>query len=198
MTAFLKTLAVAALGVALGLLSTWLAVEHGYGFGAVNAGAWTAWPKTGGSDADPYARAVMARTGEIPLSAAEGLSFIAKTDDSGAALEARCDYIIRSPTPIARYWTLSSVTPAGFLPNSKGLPDSKDIRRGFTSAEVVRATDGAFEIALSREVRPGNWLPLPDASAFHLMLRLYDTQVSSTSAVIDARVMPKITRGACS
>jgi len=192
LTAYLKTLAVAALGVALGLFATWLAVEQGYGFGAVRAGAWTGWPKTGSSDADPYARAVMARTGEIPLSVAEGLSFIARTDDDGAPLDGRCEYRVTSPTPTARFWTLTPITPAG------AIPDDGGVRRGFTSAEIIRAPDRSFEIVLSREVRPGNWLPLPNARDFHLMFRLYDTQVSSTSAVLDARAMPKILRGACS
>ena len=192
MTAFLKSLCMVALGIALGLGATWLAVEHGYGFGAVQAGPWTAWPKTGSTDADPYARAVLSRSGEIPLGAAEGLSFIASSDDSGAALEARCDYVFRSPVPVARYWTLTPVTARGqlFAP--------PDRRAGFTSAEIVRGVSGAFEIALSRDVRPGNWLPLARSGAFLLMFRVYDTQVSSTSAAVDPRSMPQLVRGACS
>ena len=192
MTAFLKTMLVVTLGVALGLLSTWLAVERGYGFGAVQAGPWTAWPKTGSSEADPYAKAVMARNGEIPPGVAEGLHFLAKSDESGGELNARCEYFVRGPMPVARYWTLSPMTPAG----GRLLPDGH--RTGFTSAEIARNADGTFEIVVASEVRPGNWLPVLPATPFQLMLRIYDTQVSSTAAVIDARTMPHIARGACS
>ena len=38
-------------------------------------------------DADPYTRAALERSGEIPLAVGEGLQFIARADDSGAALE---------------------------------------------------------------------------------------------------------------
>lgn len=192
MTSFLKTLVTVALGIVLGLGLTWLAVERGYGFGAVQAGAWSAWPKTGSPEADPYARAVMSRTGEIPLGVAEGLSFIARTDDNGRALNGRCEYTLRSPVPTGRFWTLTPITPEG------GRFASPDSRAGFTSGEIVRLADRSFEIVLSREVRPGNWLPIDRPAPFHLMLRIYDTQVSSTAAVIDARSMPKISRGACS
>ncbi len=191
MTAFLKTLLVVTLGVALGLLSTWLAVERGYGFGSVQAGPWTAWPKTGSSEADPYAKAVMARSGEIPLGVAEGLSFLAQSDDSGDELTAHCEYYVRGPMPVARFWTLSPMTPAG----GQLLPEGN--RTGFTSAEIARNADGTFEIVIASEVRPGNWLPVRPAAHFRLMLRIYDTQVSSTAAVIDARTMPHVVRGAC-
>lgn len=191
MATILKTIVVVTLGVALGLLSTWLAVERGHGFGAVNAGVWTSWPKTGSSDADPYARAVVARTGEVPLGVAEGLSFLARTDEGGETLTGRCEYTLRSPVPTGRFWTLTPMTLDG------GRFAAAAERSGITSGEIVRRADGTFEIALAREVRPGNWLPLARPEPFQLMLRVYDTQVSSTAAAIDARVMPKIVRGQC-
>ena len=67
----LKMIIIAAAGVALGLAATFFSVERsqnlgqgaGLWFGAVKAGPWTGWPKTGTRDADPYARALFARTG---------------------------------------------------------------------------------------------------------------------------------------
>ncbi len=191
MTAFLKTFIVAATGILLGLASAWLAVERGYGFGAVKAGPWASWPKTGSAEADPYARAVMARTGEVPLGVAEGLSFIARTDEAGVALNAHCDYSVRSPIPTARFWSLTPMTPSG------GKFAMEGSRTGLTSGEILRRSDGGFEIQLSRQVMAGNWLPLTRSGSFVLMLRLYDTQISSTAAVIDARSLPRIVRGAC-
>ena len=95
METFIKALVTAAVGIGLGLFGTWLAVERGYGFGAVTAGAWTAWPKSGSNDADPYARAVIARTAEIPLGLAEGLMFVARGDDTGAPFDPACGTLPR-------------------------------------------------------------------------------------------------------
>ncbi len=192
MANFLRSFFAAAIGIALGLLATWMSVERGYGFGAVNAGPWTAWPKTGSSDADPYARAVMARTGEVPLGVAEGLSFIARTDDTGRILDGRCEYSIRSPVPNARFWTLTPMTSSG------GRAAPEGTRAGFTSSEIVYGPEGRFVIQLSEQVRPGNWLPLRTAGNFILMLRLYDTQLASTTSGIDKSWVPAIVRGACS
>jgi hypothetical protein len=191
LTAILKTFAVVTLGVALGLLSTWLAVERGHGFGAVSAGVWTSWPKTGSMDADPYGRAVVARTGEVPLGVAEGLSFLARTDASGEVLTGRCEYFLQSPVPTGRFWTITPLTLDG------GRFAGTGERSGMTSGEIVRRADGSFEIVLSREVRPGNWIPLGKPEPFQLMLRVYDTQVSSTAAAIDVRVTPRVVRGKC-
>jgi hypothetical protein len=61
---FLVAFAVAA---AVGLGATWLALTKGTAFGPLRIGAWTAWPKTGTAEIDPYARAIIARTGELPV-----------------------------------------------------------------------------------------------------------------------------------
>ena len=78
MAQLLKMILTVVAGIALGLAATFFTVERGLGFGAVRAGPWTGWPKTGAKDADPYARAVLSRTGELPLGIAEGLTFIAR------------------------------------------------------------------------------------------------------------------------
>ncbi len=93
MLAFLRGGLAALIGVALGLAVTFVTLERGFGFGAVRAGPWTAWPRVGGSDIDPYARAVLSRTGEIPLANAQGIAFYARVDDSGAPLSGSCDYV---------------------------------------------------------------------------------------------------------
>ena len=106
----LKLIVIATAGVALGLAATFVSVERsqnlgqgaGLWFGAVKAGPWTGWPKTGTRDADPYARAFFARTGETPLGITEGLSFIARQDSRGAWLEPRCDYLVSGAVPPAR------------------------------------------------------------------------------------------------
>src|SRR5690242_11307104 len=73
----LFALAVAAL---IGLGTTWLTLTRGTAFGAVAVGAWTAFPKTGTRDIDPYARASIARSGELPIGSGDGVSFYARTE----------------------------------------------------------------------------------------------------------------------
>ena len=192
MATFFKSLVVALAGIALGLLATWFSIERGHGLGAVHAGPWIGWPRAGTPDADPYARAAMSRTGEVPLGAAEGLSFLARADSSGNALDGACSYTVTPPVPVARYWTLSVATPGGkTVSNDFG-------RTGVTSSEIFRSGAGRFSIALSATVAPGNWLPVPKRQSFVLVLRLYDTPASAAAGSLKASDMPTIARGACS
>ena len=66
---------------AIGLGVTWLALTQGTAYGGVTIGAWTAWPKNGTPGIDPYARAIVARTGELPVGSGDGVAFYACTDD---------------------------------------------------------------------------------------------------------------------
>jgi len=93
--------------VALGLWSAWLAVRSPAPVDTISLGPWQAWPNAGTPNADPYSRARLARTGEIPLGSGEGLMLLALTDDAGDALSASCDYTIAGQTPPARLWTVS-------------------------------------------------------------------------------------------
>ena len=67
LSAYAKSAIAAAVGVALGLVATHLTTEKDYLFGAARSGPWTAWPKAGAFDADPYAHAVIARQANVPL-----------------------------------------------------------------------------------------------------------------------------------
>lgn len=166
-------------------------VERGYGFGMVKAGPWTAWPKAGTDEADPYARAIQARSGEIPLGPAEGLTFLAATDSQGRALDRRCSYLMHAPVPQARYWTLTVIGKDGMV---IGGPEA---RHGFTSGEIVRNAANQFSIAISPQVRPGNWLPVSGDGDLVLMLRLYDTALTSTANALGAADMPRIEQTGC-
>ncbi len=66
-------------------------------------------------DIDPYAHAIIARTAELPLGSAEGLSFIAHTDSEDAPLRPECDYTISGTVPPTRYWTLTIVIAKGIF-----------------------------------------------------------------------------------
>lgn len=179
-------------GTLLGLGATWGAVWKGFGFGAVAAGPWTAWPRAGSREADPYARAALSRTGEVPLDLTEGLTFFARADSAGADLSQRCRYVIAGPVPPARYWTLT-------VTNSEGALVANTAQRyGFTSAEILRDERGAFSIILSRTARAGNWLPWGGSGAPMLVLRLYDTPVSAAAGALGADALPAIVKEGCS
>jgi hypothetical protein len=188
---FVKTLAVALGGAALGLFATSLSVERGFMFDAVQAGPWTGWPKAGTSEADPYAKAMTARTGEMPLGPAEGLTFVAREDSAGRRLAAACDYVVSGPMPTARYWTLTVMSPTG------RLIDHPTQRYGLTSAEVLRAADGDFAVTVSRHARPGNWLPVAEDATYVLVLRLYDSANSANASTLRADELPSVVAERC-
>ena len=179
------------IAAAIGLGTTWLALTRGTAFGAISIGAWTAWPRTGTADIDPYARAVIARTGELPLGTGDGIAFYARSDDAGNALDGRCETLLRGVTPAARFWTLTLYDPDGRL-----VANSAN-RYGFTSQEIVRFADGSFEIVVAPRARPRNWLPSGGADRYVLVLRLYDTPVGAASRIGREAPMPSITRRAC-
>jgi hypothetical protein len=171
----------------VGLGTTWYALTRGTAFGGVTIGAWTAWPKTGTADIDPYARAVIARNGELPLGSGDGVTFQARGDNSGAAFDGRCDVTVTGTTPSARFWTLTLYDPDGRLvPNAVG-------RYGFTSQEIVRNGDGSFAIVVAPRARPGDWLPTGGVSRYVLLLRLYDTPVGVATRASRETPMPSIT-----
>jgi hypothetical protein len=189
--AFLRGAIAAVIGIAVGLALTFSTLERGFGFGAVRAGPWTAWPRVGASDIDPYARAVLSRTGEIPLAAAQGIAFYARTDESGAALSGSCDYLISGAVPASRFWTLTLTDPNG------RLNENSAHRYAFTSAEVLRRGDNSFAIAVAPAARPGNWLPSEARGRFVLVLKLYDAVASASPSGLAGATTPRITRGRC-
>ncbi|HEY8032846.1 MAG TPA: DUF1214 domain-containing protein [Methylocella sp.] len=186
-----RFLSAGCLGVLLGLFVTFVVVERGKGFGAIAAGPWTGWPHTGTAEPDPYTRAILAYSGEMTLSESEGMSFVAHGDSDGAEFDPACDYSLKGEIPSARYWTLTLLSP-------EGAPIANAANRsGFTSSEILRASDGRFVITLSRHARPGNWLPMGGTSRFILVLRLYDSELGAPATALDAASMPRIVKSRC-
>jgi hypothetical protein len=174
----------------IGFASAWYAVDRGFLFGSVSIGPWEAWPRAGSPDADPYSIARLARTGEVPLGAGEGLAFTATADQDGIPLSGRCTYRLDGQTPAARLWTLSAYDGNGRLMANAAR------RTGFHSREIVRRSDGSFTILISGQVHSGNWLPVSTAGAFSLVFRLYDTPLTTGGELTDS-MMPEIVREAC-
>jgi hypothetical protein len=180
------------IAAAVGLGATWLTLTRGVAFGSLNIGAWTAWPKSGSVDIDPYARANIARTGELPTGIGDGVAFYASSDDARNSFDGRCTFTVSGMTPVARYWTITLYNPEGKL-----VANTID-RHSFTSDEIVRDSDGGFAITVAPLARPGNWLPTGGADKFVLVLRLYDTPIGVSTGTTKEGPMPAIVRKGCS
>jgi hypothetical protein len=183
------TLATLAAGLAGGLALTAGVLDPAHVPGATRVGSWTAWPRAGAADADPYTRALFAKSGEIAMSPAEGLAFHALRDAAGRDLAAECRYRIAGRMPPARVWTLAAYRPDGSLPANAAQ------RHGLTSSEAVGG--GGADIAVSTDASPGNWLPLPERGRVVLVLRLYDTPLAAVAAALDPERLPRIERLDC-
>ena len=175
----------------VGLGATYLALSRGAAFGPLTIGSWTAWPKTGTPDADPYARASIARNGRLPMALGDGVSFTASSDDKGRPLDGRCDVVVGGVTPAARFWTVTLYTRDGEL-----VANSVN-RYGFTSQEIVRHADGSFEILVTPRASPGNWLPTGGVERYVLWLRLYDTAVGVSTKAGREVPMPSVAVRSC-
>jgi hypothetical protein len=187
----LGTLFALVVAAAVGLGATYFALTRGAAFGPLTIGSWTAWPKTGTADADPYAQASIARSGRLPTALGDGVAFTALRDDKGRVLDGRCAVVLTGVTPAARFWTLT-------LYNLDGELVANSLNRyGFTSQEVVRHADGSFEIAVAPRANPGNWLPTGGVERYQLLLRLYDTAVGVSTKAGREVPMPAVTVRGC-
>ena len=175
----------------VGLGATWLTATRGTDLGTLTIGAWTARPKTGTADVDPYSRATIARSGELPIGTGDGVAFSATTDDRKRPLDGRCDVVVSGVTPAARFWTLT-------LYDSKGRLVANSLERyGFTSEEIARKADGTFEVVVAPRANPGNWLPTGGVERYELILRLYDTAVGVSTKAGREVPMPGVLTKTC-
>jgi penicillin-binding protein 1A len=187
----LFTLLALIIATAVGLGATWMTATRGTDLGTLTIGAWTARPRTGTAEVDPYSRASIARSGELPVGTGDGVAFSATTDDRKKPLDGRCDVLVSGVTPAARFWTLT-------LYDSKGHLVANSLQRyGFTSQEIIRASDGAFEVRVASRSRSGNWLPTGGIERYALMLRLYDTPVGVATRTQRDAPMPSIATVGC-
>jgi hypothetical protein len=185
------TLTTLLIATGVGLGATWITTTRGTEFGTLTIGAWTARPKTGTSDVDPYSRATITRNGELPIGTGDGVAFTATSDDKKKPLDGRCDVVVSGITPPARFLTLT-------LCDNKGYLVANTLQRyGFTSQEIVRGADGLFEIHIAARSRSGNWLPTGGIERYALMLRLYDTPVGVATRTQRDAPMPAIATVGC-
>ena len=186
------TLLALLLATVVGIGATWMTATRGTDFGTLTIGAWTARPRTGTADIDPYSRASIARSGELPVGTGDGIAFMATRDDRNRPLDGRCDVVVSGVTPAARFWTLT-------LYDSRGRLVANSLQRyGFTSQEIVRSADGSFDVHVAPRSRAGTWLPTGGIERYSLVLRLYDTPVGVATRTQRDAPMPSIATVGCS
>jgi hypothetical protein len=192
----IKTILVIALSLAIaiggGAWMTSYAIQKSGQFGGITIGGWTAYPLEGTLEADPYAKARLARDAALAIGAAEGVTFYAVTDDKGYALDSRCDYTIKGRNLSARLWTLHPLSPV--KRRLAGIPAQWP---GYLNSETIAyGEDGAFKISVSAFARPNNWLAVPQAAGFLLALNLYDSPVATNKGLVETS-LPAVTQGRC-
>lgn len=177
------------IGSLSGLATTWVMSARENGFGALSIGSWRAWPRSGTFEADPYARAVFARSGELPIGLSEGIAFVATTDDQRRTIDGRCITRISGKLLPARFWTIA-------IYDSRGrLIENPSRRYGFTSTEVLFDADGNVDIWLAPRAHSGNWLPTGESDRIVAIIRLYDTPTGVARS--ETAQMPRVTRENC-
>jgi hypothetical protein len=179
-----------AIAIGGGAWSLRYALKHGFGMETLAVGPWEAHPDLGTPNASAYAKAAVARRGELPLGRAEGLVFHASDDSSGAALERNCSYRIAGELPTARFWTLHAADTT-----MRPLPEPEN-QAAIQSTAVLHDTDDSVAVTASSHPVPGNWLPLSGTGRMILVLALYDTPIAS-STEISRVVLPRISRLGC-
>ena len=173
---------------------TWFMTQSIQPLDAIKLGPWVASPNAGTPDADPYSRARLARTGELPLGSGEGLALVARTDSSGRELQSDCIYRVLGQTPQARLWTLSVEAADG-----RALASGDNIT-AVGSDGLFRQGDGGLNVVVAPTPQAGIWLASNGAGRFdspiRLVARLYDTPARTVTALTNF-VMPAISRERC-
>jgi hypothetical protein len=167
-------------------------IEAGSRLSARTFGPWVTWIAAGRPEADPYTRAHIVWNGLMPLSSTAELTFKAKTDGRGVQLSSACDYAVILEDFDPAWWSIAVYDGYGRL-----IANSAD-RYAFNSSTAVRGLDGRTVIALSRDARPGNWLPTGRGNRIVLVLTVQDA--TWATAIYDgasSRAMPQIVRSAC-
>jgi hypothetical protein len=189
-----KLLFFATFSLVLGLGSARYMVENGASFTTQRAGPWQFWYNEGRSDADPYTRARMARSGRLPVTAASALFLTATTDTDGGRLTSGCSYeIIARPIP-AQWWNITLFDSQG------GLIPNKAERYSYNSESLTLPTSGAYRIYLSSKARGGAWLPSGENKSLMLVMNIVRPQsvADASTGRLRPEFLPEIRKTGCS
>lgn len=174
----------------LGYGSAWTMMEHDSRVSTRSIGPWLEWAMLGRTDADPYARAHVARRGLLPISSAYETRYRADTDSGGAGLSSACEYSIVVDLAQNSFWSIAAYSSKGML-----VPNAAE-RYAFNSWTAMREPDGKAVVTLARDARPGNWLPIGGGSQINVILTVASA-VEGSSTPAQAKGLPEIRRQGC-
>lgn len=176
-----------------GLGSAWYMTNQPTMLTAERTGPWVSWIHAGRPDADPYTRLRFARQRSLPLNASVVTSYEARTDSEGRRLQSSCEYVLEGPEPPARWWSLAVYDDRGRL-----IRNAAD-RYAFNSGNISRNLDGSVTVALARDARPGNWLPVGAGGRLTVVLTMQGLidQVSIDGSQNRPMTLPAIRRLQC-
>jgi len=163
----------------LGLVSSWYMIDSGTLLTTEREGPWVSWTSAGRADADPYTRAHFARLGSLQITTEIARSYVAYSDSDGGKLHSSCDYVVEGGEPGTSWWSVTVFDDKGEL-----IANPID-RYTFTSQSIAIRPDGTFAVALSREARPGNWLPTGGAGRLALVFTTLDARAPLLTAQED-------------
>ncbi len=171
-------------------------IDDGFPLVVSRVGPWQVWVNAGSAGADPYTRAHIARTGQLPITSASGATFFATRDEDGRTLSSSCDYEIIARPFNAVWWTIAVYDGYGNL-----IPNKAN-RHAFSSQSLTVLPDGTQRVVLAPEARPGHWLPSGQASSLTLALRIIrpltvEGQADEDVKQAQATSLPQIRRTDC-
>lgn len=176
-----------------GIGSSWYMVSAGSSLSTHTLGPWVAWTSEAAADADPYTRAMAARSGRLNISSEIAATYTATTDATGVRLHSSCEYRIAGQDLDANWWSITVFDQDGRL-----IPNAAE-RYAYTRETVALRPSGDFVVTLARDARPGNWLPTGGAGRLAVILHLlepsnafHDGQTINTSTLL-----PTIERVRC-
>lgn len=189
---FMRFVTYILIAILIGFGLTALSLSTGSGLSAKRIGGWKSWKDAGHLNADPYTRAYIAKTGQLPLPPQIAQTYYALYDNAHRRLHTSCTYVVDSSAVSAKWWTIAAY-------DHKGQIFKNDLKRySFNTGSAMIKFNGGFRIFLSQTVQPANWLPLGDHGPFVLVFRLYRKQMSDAQIKNNGEVsLPLIKRVSC-
>lgn len=184
---FINTVLFVAISGALGFATAHYAIENGPRFSARQSGPWKQWTMLGRPDADPYARAHMARKGMMPVASTVEQAFFADSDSAGGWLNTACEYRVVVGNFKGAWWSIAAYTRKGLL-----VGNAAD-RYAFNTDTIMYEADGRAVVTLARDARSGNWLPIGGAGPVTVVLTVHPAGDAEKANI----ALPEIERVGC-
>lgn len=179
----------------VGMASAYQAISTGWGVDVQQNNGWRIYKNLSSPALSAYAKAYLVTSGHLPLPQDQALYFFTYTDAAGQVLKANCEYELAGDDMQVFWWSVS-------LHNTDfERIENSSHRYSFNMANIIRKPDGKYGIAISAQVKQGNWLPLnpelaQDDTRFMLSLRLYGID-KKMSEQIELLPLPTLTKLGC-